>query len=414
MKGPRKICVVTSYAAAAEPRGPRHAIAAKKAFPNADVVLVDLAPAGVPHLPEPALIFGQDIERRTLEFPSRASGIVKLAVRKLISRLGHGAFEHLGILSESIFGDRTQGLTRALYEMRADLYIAHNIETLLPAIRAAERHNAAIAFDCMEFYSDMGDSQHPIEAAAARVLEARYLQHCALVIASSDVMADALAAEYGIIQPLAAYNVPPKEQCLPSRQRGGLNLYWRNSVVGFGQRGLEDILDAMVMLPNEVRLSLQGRQTPETKSALDERLAKLGLSDRVCVLPPYAPHEAVLKAALHDVGLCLERRGPRNHDLTVSNKMFDYHMAGLAVIATDLPALADVVSRSGGGMICRPGDPQSLADSIQALLDAPERLAEMQDKARRFALREANLEMEIEKIAAALRQATNQREVAAQ
>lgn len=414
MNSPRKICVVTSYAAAVEPRGPRHAIAAKKAFPSAEVVFVDLAPAGVPRPPDPELILNQDIERRTVEFPSRTSGILQLAARKTITRIGRVAFEHLGVLNESLFGDRTQGLTRALYEIQADLYIAHNIETLLPAIRAAERHSAAIAFDCMEFYSDMGDSQHPTEAAAARALEAKYLPRCALVIASSAIMADALAAEYGIAQPIAAYNVPPTEQSLPQRKGGGLNLYWRNSVIGFGQRGLEDILDAMVLLPDQVHLFLQGRQTPQSKLALEERLATLGLHDRVRVLPPYAPHEAVRNAALHDVGLCLERKGPRNHDLTVSNKMFDYHMAGLAVIATDLPALADVVSRSGGGIICQPGDPKSLAESIRGLVDAPERLAEMQDKARHFALAEANLETEIEKITVALREAVKQWEVVSQ
>lgn len=409
MSSPSKVCVVTHYSAAVEPRAPRHAIAAKKAFPNANVVLVDFTAAGTPYSPDPELILGQDIERKTVEFPSRASGVIRLAVRKLVTLIARSLFEHLGLLSESVFGSRTQGLTKLLYEVRADLYFAHNIETLLPAIRAAERHKAAIAFDCMEFYSDMGDAQHPIEAAAARDLEARYLPRCALVVASSDIMANTLASEYGIPRPLAAYNVPPTEQSLPERKGGGLNLYWRNSVIGFGQRGLEDILDAMVLLPNEVHLYIQGRQTAESKSALEQRLMALNLCNRVHVLPPYAPHEAVRQAAIYDVGLCLERKGPRNHDLTVSNKMFDYHMAGLAIIATDLPALADVISRSGAGMLCQPGNPQSLAECIQELANTPQRLAEMQNRARSFALNEANLESEIDKIVAALQHATNNR-----
>jgi glycosyltransferase involved in cell wall biosynthesis len=408
----RKVCVVTSYAAAAEPRGPRHAIAAKKAFPNSEVVLVDLVASGAQRLPEPELLRGQGIERRTIEFPSRASGVVRLAVRKFKSQLGRAACEHLGLLHECVFGDRTQGLTRALCAIPADLYIAHNIETLLPAIRAAERHGAAIAFDCMEFYSDMGDNQHPAGAAAARRLETKYLPRCALVIASSDVMADALANEYQIARPFAAYNVPPIEKELPLRKGGGLNLYWRNSVIGFGQRGLEDALSAMVLLPSQVNLYLQGRQTPKTSAALEQRLVALGLGARVHVLQPYAPHEAVRQAAPYDIGLCLERKGPRNHDLTVSNKMFDYHMAGLAVIATELPALADVLHRSGGGLVYKPGDPRSLAENIRRLLENPEQLAQLQLSARRFAIEEANLEAEIDKIAAAMRVAADQQKVA--
>ena len=244
-------------------------------------------------------------------------------------------------------------MTRALKDIRADVYIAHNIETLLPAMTAARMHGAAVVFDCMEFYSDMGDSQHPVEAVAAHKLEAESLPHCALVIASSDTMADALAAEYGIARPLAAYNVSPTAHKLPARRGGGLKLYWRNSVIGFGQRGLQDVLDALALVPDDVHLHLQGRLPDGNAAELKKRVAALKLEGRVHVQAPYKPHEAVQQAALYDVGLCLERRGPRNHDLTVSNKMFDYHMAGLAVIATDLPALADVIQRSGGGLVCQ-------------------------------------------------------------
>lgn len=139
---PRRVCVVTSYAAAAEPRGPRHAIAAKKAFPDADIVLVDLAASGAPRTADPELLRSQGIERRTVEFPSRASGIAQLAARKLKTRLGHAAFARLGILHESVFGERTRGLTRALLDIPSEIYIAHNIETLMPCDargRAARR-----------------------------------------------------------------------------------------------------------------------------------------------------------------------------------------------------------------------------------------------------------------------------------
>lgn len=401
---PRRICVVTSYTAAAEPRAPRHAIAAKKAFPDASVLLLDLAASGLPRVAEPELLRSERIERRTVEFPSRASGVARLAARKLKTMLGHVAFDRLGIVHESAFGVRAQGLTRVLCDIPSDIYIAHNIETLLPAMRAAERHGAAVVFDCMEFYSDMGYGQHATEAAAAYALESQYLPRCALVFASSDTMADALAAEYGIRRPLAAYNVPPIERELPVRKGGGLNLYWRNSMIGFGERGLEDALQALVLLPGEVHLYLQGRQTPATAAELAARVGSLGLHERVHVLPPYAPHEAVRMAARYDVGLCLERKGPRNHDLTVSNKMFDYHMAALAVITTDLPALTDVVRRSGGGIVFRPSDPASLADAIQVLLNSPQRLGELQGKSRQFALAIGNIETEIAKVAAALKQ----------
>src|SRR5262249_10513438 len=148
---------------------------------------------------------------------------------------------------------------------------------------------------------------------------------------------------------------------LPQRKGGGFNLYWRNSRIGFGQRGLDDALQALVSLPEGVHLYLQGHQTPAAARELDCRLRLLRIEDRVHVLPPYPPHEAVTMAEVYDVGLCLERKGPRNQELTVSNKMFDYHMEGLAVVATDLPSLANILHRSGGGIVYQPGNPVSLA-----------------------------------------------------
>lgn len=404
-----RICVVTSYAAEAEPRAPRHALAARQAFPDAEVMLVDYAPAGLARSSDPAALAAHGIRLVSLEFPTRQSNPIGLALRKAKTRLARASFKAFGIVGEGVFGERTQGLTKTLKALPADVYIAHNIETLLPAMDAAKPHKAAVVFDCMEYYSDMGDGQDRVHAAAVRRLETFALPRCKLIIASSDVMADALAAEYAIPRPLPAYNVPPITNDLPSRQPGGVNLYWRNSVIGFGQRGLEDALTALTLLPADVRLFLQGRPPADGGAQLAERVAQLGLRDRVTVLPPYRPQDAIRQAAPYDIGLCLERRGPRNHDLTVSNKMFDYHMAGLAVIAADLEGLTDVVERSGAGLTFKAGDPASLAEAVLCLQASPAVLAKMQQDARSFAIGEANMEHEVKKIAQAMRSALDGR-----
>jgi glycosyltransferase involved in cell wall biosynthesis len=85
--------------------------------------------------------------------------------------------------------------------------------------------------------------------------------------------------------------------------------------------------------------------------------------------------------------------------------MFDYHMAGLAVITSDLPSLAAVVARSKGGIVYEAGDPASLAAAIERLRGAPDELAALQFNARRFALEEANLERELGRLADAMRSA---------
>ena len=82
-----KICVVTSLPAVAEPRAPRHAVAAKRAFPDAEVTFIDLVPNGQEQPPDPQMLRSENIRRVSVRFPTFASGILNLAMRKVASSL---------------------------------------------------------------------------------------------------------------------------------------------------------------------------------------------------------------------------------------------------------------------------------------------------------------------------------------
>ncbi|MDQ0463115.1 glycosyltransferase involved in cell wall biosynthesis [Caulobacter ginsengisoli] len=403
-----RICVVTSAAANAEPRGPHHAAAAQEAFPDAEVIFLDLQPQGATTADPPVLTQAPGVRRLTARYPVRGAGglaIAALAWRRFRVRLARAWFRLTGQITEALFGAPVIGLTARLKALQADLYYAHNIDTLLPAARAAMASGGSLAFDSMEYHADMGDSQAPEEARAVPILQARWLPRCVLVTAASEVLSDVLAREYGIAQPLALYNTPAVEADLPAPPDQGLSLYWRNSVVGFGQRGLDDVLVAMTQLPADVTLSVQGRPPFDGGAALARRVAELGLGDRVRVLPPYRPAEAVKLAAVHHVGLCLERRGPANHTYTVSNKLFDYMMGGLAVVVANLPGLKVIVDRSQGGLLFEPGSPGDLAAQIRRLHADPNLRAQLAANARAFALAEGNAGVDMQRFRTALKAA---------
>jgi glycosyltransferase involved in cell wall biosynthesis len=313
-------------------------------------------------------------------------------------------FKVTGLPTAGALSAKAFGLERDLFSTNADVYIAHNVETLLPAVRAASRRNAVVMFDSMEFHSDMGDGQSAIEQKIVCAAERHCLPKCAVVLASSDQIADALVEAYGITRPLPLYNVPPKQNEISAKPDRGLALYWRNAVIGLGQRGLDDALVALTNLPKDITLNLQGRMPVDGGKALATRIAQLGVGERVIFHAPYLPEDAVKEASQYHVGLCLERAGIRNHELTVSNKIFDYHMAGLAVVASDLPALRSVLERSGGGLLFEPGSASDLAVKILALYNDRESLNRFATSARRFAMREGNREVEMKKFITVFRE----------
>lgn len=400
-----RICVVTFHGPT-EPRAPRHAMAIKSAFPNAEVYFIYyLAESRNGPCNTISELKNSGVIAQPLFFPTRTSSPFRLVFRKLLNRISEVIYKLTGVITEPFFGVRTIGLTSLLKDMKANIYFAHNYETLMPAAKAAEHHGANLFFDCMEFYSDMGDGQRAVISRAILNIERRYLPLCKLILSASDELANEYARTYQIRMPYPTYNVPCRIVDLPKKKAGGLKLYWRNTVIGFGQRGLEDILCALTLLPSDVHLYLQGYLGFDNGAALKSRISELQIIEQVTILPPYTAGDAVLSAAPYDIGLCLERKGPLNHDLTVSNKLFDYHMAGLAVIAANLPGLASVIHTSRGGILYRPGDVNELVASISALRSDRARLEELQRNARAFALGVANWDVEKKRLTAAFKEA---------
>ena len=55
-----------------------------------------------------------------------------------------------------------------------------------------------------------------------------------------------------------------------------------------------------------------------------------------------------------------------SHRLALPNKLFEYMMAGVPVVASDLPAMAEVIKQSGCGVTVDPYDPRAIAKAIES------------------------------------------------
>ncbi|MBE9219648.1 glycosyltransferase [Dolichospermum flos-aquae] len=405
---PIKVCVCTSYRADREPRAPRHAAAIAQIGSEFEVTFVECTPMG--QLPSSLKILETlpNLKLRTHFYPQRKSGFIALLINRVKKRISQILFQFFGILLPEAFSTNVIGLEKLLNEVKGDIYLAHNIDTLLPSAKVSQELGALLMFDSMEFHSAMGDSQTTLEQQMTRVLESKYLPNCSLVITSSEEIADALVQEYGISRPLPLYNVPRIEPSLPPKETENFTLYWRNSVIGLGQRGLDEALLALLQLPKDITLHLQGRQPIDGGERLQNRIAELDITERVIFHPPYLPEEAINMATPYSVGLCLERKGIRNHDLTVSNKMFDYMMAGLSVIASDLPSLRHIIDKSKGGLLFEAGSAADLAKQIMILYNNRSLLQDLSTNARNFALSEGNWEFEMHKFIQTFKVVCNQ------
>jgi glycosyltransferase involved in cell wall biosynthesis len=265
----------------------------------------------------------------------------------------------------------------------ADWYIAHEQRALPVAAAAARRHRARLGFDCEDLLAEA----RPDQAKGVRLIEGRYLPDCKYVSAPSRAIAGRLQMTYAINPPLVLYNVFPTrlaQRLLPPRervQRRGLRLHWFGQTIGAG-RGLEDAIDALHMLPPDVELHVRGQLDPSFGAELESWRQRFELQDRVVYHPTLDHDDLIASMDRFDVGLALERPENGNYSRTVTNKLFSYLLAGLAVAATDTSGQREIMCQlpKVGFLYCA-GDPSGLADGIRVWLDDRDALRQAQQAA---------------------------------
>ena len=286
-------------------------------------------------------------------------------------------------------------LARAAAREPADVVIGHNLAALPAAARAAARLGARLGFDIEDLHTgELPDGpEHDPERRLRASVERRLLPRCELLTAASDGIADDIVRLYGVRRPEVVLNVFPRAErpaAPPAREASGRgagvrSLYWYSQVIG-PDRGVEEALRALAKLDLPVELHLRGELLPSYEGELRSLTDELGISERVHRWPPAPPGELVALAQHHDIGLALEQPVSRNRQVCVTNKLFTYLLAGLAVAATDTVGQRGILeSVPDAGFLYPPGDVDALAAGLRRLLTAPGALERARSAARRAA-----------------------------
>jgi glycosyltransferase involved in cell wall biosynthesis len=118
----------------------------------------------------------------------------------------------------------------------------------------------------------------------------------------------------------------------------------------------------------------------------DRVRASAARSDSIYFHPAVAPHDVLRYAASADVGLSLIEDTCLSYRLCLPNKVFEYLMAGLPIIVSDLPEMAALVRERGIGAVARSLDPQGIGEAIARVLamTPTARAANVRETAREF------------------------------
>ncbi len=265
--------------------------------------------------------------------------------------------------------DVAQTISAAIYHA-SDLY-------MLPAmVASAQKHGGKVVYDARERYPYVASTAgRPWVQAFWRVLECRYVHRADAVFTVSESIAEHMAAAYGIAKPNVLYNVPPFRAVTSSGKLRAAADVPDDAVLILHQgqmrkhRGGEVLVEAMTHVHGGVLVFMgDGGQKP----VLAARAQTLGVHDRVRFLPPVPPDDLLSWTADADIGVTLLEDTCLNHRFALPNKLFEYLMAGVPVLGSDLPEVRQVVQEHAVGCVVNPADPAAVARILQSMIDDAE------------------------------------------
>lgn len=273
----------------------------------------------------------------------------------------------------------------------ADVYHAHDLDALWPASRAARRRGVPLVYDSHELFTGQSSLVgRPAIRGFWRLWERRLLRRVDRVITVSDAIAADLRRRYHLASlPTVIRNLPPwRQPVVDSPLRTALTLTDDPQPLALYQggfltdNGLAEVIEAMRRIDHGRLVLLGGGPT---EAALRAQVAAAGLLDRVRFLPRVPFPELHAWTCGADFGVCVIKPTGDSFAWSLPNKLFEYFVAGLPVLAGDTPQIRQVIADTGAGILADPQDPSSIADALRRLFADVERRSQLGSAARQAA-----------------------------
>jgi glycosyltransferase involved in cell wall biosynthesis len=253
--------------------------------------------------------------------------------------------------------------------VEADIYLANDWHTLPVVMELTREKGRLFAYDTHEYALEEYRYRlvwRLLMRPWVRSIESRGLARALVSSTVSSSIARDVAKEYGLQRPLVVIrNVPDRYQVGFRPCGESITVLFHGILVG--DRGLEACVESVHLWRPEFRFAMRGPIQPTFRRKLDEIIARCGVADRVSFLPPVAMTDLVREANAFDIGIFAPPRSSKHNVYSLPNKFFEYIHAGLAVMISDMPDMAELVRQYDLGFIVADATPHQIATKVNEL-----------------------------------------------
>ncbi|RLD62639.1 MAG: glycosyltransferase [Bacteroidetes bacterium] len=162
-----------------------------------------------------------------------------------------------------------------------------------------------------------------------------------------------------------------KELCIEDKK---IIIYQGSLNIG---RGIEQVINAMKFIDNTIFLIIGDGDIAKKLVHLTKQK---GLEKKIIFLGKIPFDKLNDYTGLADIGISLEQNLGLNYYYSLPNKIFDYINAGVPILASDLPEIANIVKKYEIGEIIKDFSPDIIADAINSMLNDEHKISEWEKK----------------------------------
>ncbi|MDR3704912.1 MAG: glycosyltransferase [Paludibacteraceae bacterium] len=246
---------------------------------------------------------------------------------------------------------------------RVDIMLSNDTDTLIPNFLIAKIRRKKLVFDAHELFPEVPEvtDRKPVKAVWTGVenIIFPHLKNCYTVCQS---IADYYNKRYGInMEVIHNFSYIEREKLTPKLNFKDKKIILYQGAVNVG-RGIEWVIDAMPFIENAI-LVIIGKG--DIYSQLKLKVNEMNLNNKVIFVGKVHPTELPAYTCSANIGLCLLEPKGLSYYYSLPNRIFDFMAAGVPVLATDFPEIANVVKTHRTGKVISHYEPTYLVETIQ-------------------------------------------------
>ena len=279
-------------------------------------------------------------------------------------------------------------LARLIYE-KADIYIAHNFESLVLTYLASVIVKSPLIYDSNEL--EYGRNISSVFWAKARKKIVVHVEGFICKRIEAVVCADYFRAEdmkkvynlkkVGVVRNVPKFVATKKSNLLKNHFAIKNNYKIILQQMLYFSSNIEIGIKAISLMNTPAALIILTTDDAETRDKINSIARRFDVQSRVYILPSIPNVELLKWISSADLAFILIENTCLSYYLAAPSRLYDAIMAGLPVVISDFPENRKVMENCRSGVLVDPTNPRDVSEAADHIFESPQKYNELRQRA---------------------------------